>query len=138
MVYHTYGSDITQRRLRAICSPEYYYHLGVKTRDPSSFQKVVKPAYLHACGITYDRYDSLQRLNVQWQRFRKGLLALGNCSKVELRRFCKRRGLGTHEHAGRDSTTEALEKADENPKFERFCELPAELRELVWEWRAVW
>ncbi|KAK5679936.1 hypothetical protein LTS10_007884 [Elasticomyces elasticus] len=146
MVYHTYGSEITQRRLHAICRTmangqeryDFWYDFGSKARRLITTNKKIMQAYLHTCGITYDRYDSLNRLDVLWQRFRKGQLALENCSKSELRGFCKQRGLVTHEHVGRATLTEALEKADENPKFERFCELPAELKDLVWEWRAVW
>jgi hypothetical protein len=70
--------------------------------------------------------DSLGRLE-------RGLLCYENCHAVELRRFCKSRGISS------GATTVArlarkLEEADDYTSFPRLFELPPEIRLVIYEY----
>ncbi|KAK5724414.1 hypothetical protein LTR15_004459 [Elasticomyces elasticus] len=126
MPYYTYGSEITQRRIGAI-----------SIRDTTSNKKT-RQAQLIVCGIRHYPSDSLRRLDIHWLRFKRGLIAYCNCTTKEIRRFCQQRGLDTLGSTSKNSLISTLEKADEEWTFERFNDLPPELKGMIWEWRKVW
>ncbi|KAK5679935.1 hypothetical protein LTS10_007883 [Elasticomyces elasticus] len=121
--YYTYGSEITQLRIGAI-----------SIRETTSNKKI-RQAQLQVCGIKYATGYTLTRLETLWLRFQHGMIAYTNCTNSQLRRFCQQRGLKVLEGAMRESLISVLEKGDEEWTFERFNDLPPELKEMIWDWR---
>ncbi|KAK3647820.1 hypothetical protein LTR56_007794 [Elasticomyces elasticus] len=122
MTYYIYGSEITQRRIGSIsiCN--------------TTSNKKIRQAQLKVCGIKFDPGCTLKRLEALWLRFTRGLLPYTTCSNSELRRFCQQRGLKAIEGAMRESLISVLENADDEPVFERFLDLPPELRAIIFEY----
>ncbi|KAK3642187.1 hypothetical protein LTR56_001167 [Elasticomyces elasticus] len=84
-------------------------------------------------GVVSDHRDNVARLSYLWKRFRGGHLMYQRCSFIELSEFFWQRGLGAVKPKPRSkkSLIAALEQADEQPVFERFLELPPELRAMI-------
>lgn len=69
------------------------------------------------------------------ERVARSLPAYEKCKLAELRKFARQRGLvGVVETTNRKHlVVEALLRADDNPNFPRFLELPAEVRTMIYE-----
>ncbi|KAK5701963.1 hypothetical protein LTR97_004781 [Elasticomyces elasticus] len=85
-------------------------------------------------GVVSDHRDNVARLSYLWKRFRGGLLMYQRCSFTELSEFFWQRGLDGPKPRSKKSLIAALEKADDQPAFERFLELPPELRAMIYEY----
>ncbi|KAK4892445.1 hypothetical protein LTR27_009101 [Elasticomyces elasticus] len=84
-------------------------------------------------GVMSDHRDNVARLSYLWKRFRGGLLMYQRCSFTELSEFFWQRSLDAVKPKPRSKKglIAALEQADEQPVFERFLELPPELRAMI-------
>ena len=108
------GMLVTNDKLRAFLKQHHY---KVKT-------KLVKDELLRHLG-----------------RYQQGVVCYGNCALTEIRQFGEDRGLlapGTVKKASRATLSDLLERADEASTFYRFLDLPAELRNTVYQPHAQW
>lgn len=65
------------------------------------------------------------------RRLARSLPAYEKCKIAELRAFAQQRGIAIHNNSRRD-LVEALRRADDEPRFTRFLNLPVELREWIY------
>jgi hypothetical protein len=80
------------------------------------------------------RKTPASRVRELYIRFQRGLICYEGLSIRELRRFAAQRGLAVSTEATRNSfkaLRAILEKADDDATFERFSDLPPELRQIV-------
>ncbi|KAK3647828.1 hypothetical protein LTR56_007802 [Elasticomyces elasticus] len=87
---------------------------------------------LRARGIRFSRWASQARLYTLLKLAEK-FLPYTNYKTIELRDFCRERGVAIPPKALKKDLIAVLEGADANPSFGRFMELPAELRLEVLE-----
>ena len=75
---------------------------------------------------------SRKRLIKLLTRCERGLLSYDGCSTKELKRFCERRRLTLGKKTTRKEIIHLLELKDDCATFDRFVDLPAELRNMVY------
>ncbi len=77
------------------------------------------------------RSDRVQALA---DRFLQALMSYDGCSNGELTAFCKSRGIVTKTTQAKEAElVQALEDADIDLRFEKFSDLPAELRVRIYK-----
>lgn len=67
------------------------------------------------------------------RRIERGLICYDSCKKAELVSFAKARNVEIEKNEARMSLIEKLEEADRNATFEKLFDLPAELRNHIYE-----
>ena len=74
------------------------------------------------------------RLRALYVRFQRGLLSFEGMPSHELRFYAAQRGLTVAPTATPNSVKAQLEQADENATFDRFTDLPPEIRQLIFQY----
>lgn len=110
-----------------------YWKLGFYTTKTARELK----DYLAAHGYQCPKSDNKETLMRAIYRCQRGLLSYGKYSADELRAFCLDRNVSSPSKKMQDlqvpSVVRMLKKADDKATFPRFMELPAELRNRVYE-----
>ncbi|CZT17395.1 uncharacterized protein RCC_03229 [Ramularia collo-cygni] len=89
---------------------------------------------LRALGVYVKISATAKRCEKLLHRFERGLLAYEDLSTSQLTIFAHDRGLPCQPEANQHTQlVKLLEKADDEQKFEKFLDLPAELRLMVYE-----
>lgn len=89
--------------------------------------------------------QSVEHIEYLCSRAQRGMISYHKCSLVELRKFCKQRGVHVSEHhnhstdyvqksLSKDQLRDVLEYSDEQARLPRFKELPAELRVMIYKY----
>lgn len=88
---------------------------------------------LDELGIQYNKSSNHAHLSVTMSRVERNLVIYDRCSVAELRKFyAARKQAGAPECGATKAIIIAqLERTDENPVFDRFMDLPPEMRELI-------
>ena len=130
---HFKGVDSAYRRKprkRACTNTDNYWKLGLYRCSEMTVKDLIK--YLqkrgYHCRANISRPDVIDAIG----RYQRGLMSYDGLSVAELRTFCKARGLPS-KAATASSLAHALEKADDLATFPKFFDLPAELRNIIYE-----
>ncbi|PPJ60619.1 hypothetical protein CBER1_03623 [Cercospora berteroae] len=94
---------------------------------------------LDSKGISYKKTSSIDRLYELFYRVQRGLLVFDKYSFTELERICVQKhyrlpdGLPQRKVAARKELAQYLEAHDTHNTFDRFLDLPAELRVMIYK-----
>lgn len=125
--------DIAYRNSLAFSThpwPNSYWKLGLNGYKDRTNKELVE--YLKDHG--YECRDKMSRPGIvdAIGRYHRGLMSYEGRSVNELQTFCKARGLPTKATTA-SGLARALEKADDLATFSRFFNLPAEIRNVIYE-----
>lgn len=87
---------------------------------------------LRGANFSFSNSANKSRLLQLLSRSERGLLAFDACSNEELQLFCRDRHINIEGKKTRNNLIRHLEQADEAAAFDRFLDLPAELRNRVY------
>ncbi|KAM3420551.1 hypothetical protein BST61_g3814 [Cercospora zeina] len=91
---------------------------------------------MRAAGYPVKSMGTKEELLQKYIRWQRGLLNYDRCTPAELRRFCTERGLTSSQTAAKlhvSGLVRKLYEADDGETFNRFLDLPAELRVHIYE-----
>jgi hypothetical protein len=116
---------------RIICSTkDNYWKLGLYRCSEFTVQELIK--YLQKRGYHCRANISRPHVIDAVGRYQRGLMSYDGLSVAELQTFCKAKGLPSKATTA-SRLARALEKADDLATFPKFFDLPAELRNIIYE-----
>ena len=121
---------VTKEELRraALRGHNEYWKSGVPyKRSGASIKRE-----LSAAKVYFKSSAKRDRLHELVARYERGLLSYDTCSTDELRKFCLQRQLVCASRPKKDDLVQGLEEADEMATFNRFLDLPPELRNRIY------
>ena len=84
-------------------------------------------------NVSFKSGATHKRCELLLQRAERGLMSYGDCPISELQRLVQQRAPEKEPPTTHTRLVRLLEKMDNEAKFERFLELPAEMRNMIYE-----